>query len=257
MSRDFETGRIDILEAPDGTCVITDIGLDPSAAVNDFTVDRDHSVTTTVTANGQPLSGLPIAFAIVSGPNMGQTSGPGECTTDVNCLTDAAGQTSWSYSSAGLGVDTIRACFTTAGGTEHCAEASKAWADPTAPEAACTPGTNPHGKTVPAAGLKSPGQNEDGYYQLQATDVLDPDALVFVVDGGTGMVFGPFPSGTTIKYTESPDATPSSQPIGSANGEAGAVAWHIIGQGDMQIFAVDNAGNQSEAISCLVPPPPK
>jgi hypothetical protein len=257
LSRDFETGRIDILEAPDGTCVITEIGLDPSAAVNDFTVDQNHSVTTTVTANGQPLPGVQITFTVVSGPNDTEVSGPGECTTDANCLTDAAGQTSWSYSSVGLGTDTIHACFTTAGGTEHCAEAAKLWADLTAPEAACTPGTNPHGNTVPPAGLKAPGQNEDGYYELTATDVLDPDPLIFVVDSGTGTVFGPFPSGTTIKYTQAPGATPSIKSIGSANGDAGAVAWHIIGQGDMEMYAVDDAGNQSAPVSCLVPPPPK
>jgi hypothetical protein len=257
LSRDFETGRIDILEAPDGTCVITEIALDPPDAVNDFTTDQTHTVTSTVTANDQPLAGVQISFSIVSGPNAGQASDPGECSVNANCTTDAAGQTSWSYASAGLGTDLIRACFTTADGSEHCAEVTKQWADLTAPEVACVPGTNPHGAKVPPAGEKSPGQNEDGNYQLNATDALDPDPDIYVVDTGSGTVFGPYPSGTQIKYTESPDATPEAKPMGSTNGAAGAVAWHIIGTGDMQIYSVDSSGNQSTAIACLVPPPPK
>lgn len=257
LSRDFETGRIDILEAPDGTCVITEITLDPPTALNDFTSDQAHTVTATVTANGQPLPGVQITFTVVSGPNNGETSGPGECTVDVNCNTDAAGQTSWSYTSAGLGTDSIEACFTTAGGTEHCAFASKEWADLTAPEAACTETVNPNGNNVPRAGQQSPGQNEDGFYGLGGTDALDPDVEIFVIDTGTGTVFGPFPAGTNIKYTQAPGATPESKPIGSSEGAAGAVAWHITGQGDMAVYAVDDSGNQSDPVSCLVPPPPQ
>jgi len=129
LSRDYESGRIDILEAPDGTCVTTEISLDPSSAVNDLDFDKDHSVTATVLANGQPLSGVLVEFNVTFGPNTGQVSNPGECTTDVNCTTDAAGQTSWSYTSIGSGTDTIEACYTTAGGTEHCATATKDWVD--------------------------------------------------------------------------------------------------------------------------------
>lgn len=257
LSRDFESGRIDILEAPDGTCVITEIELAPPVAVNDFTSDQTHTVTTTVTANGAPLPGVTITFTVLSGPNAGQVSDPGECAANVNCVTDAAGQTSWTYTSVGLGTDNIKACFTTAGGTEHCATAAKRWADLTPPEASCPPATNPNGQKVPPAGEKSPGQNEDGFYKLVATDVLDPSPDIFVVDAGTGTVFGPFPSGTQIKYTQAPGAEPSQKEIGSPNGEAGAVAYHITGQGDMQVYAVDDAGNQSASVNCLVPPPPK
>jgi hypothetical protein len=110
---------------------------------------------------------------------------------------------------------------------------------------------------VPPAGEQSPGQNEDGFYKLVASDVLDPSPDIFVVDAGTGTVFGPFPSGTQIKYTQAPGAEPSQKEIGSPSGEAGAVAYHITGQGDMQVYAVDAGGNQSAAVSCLVPPPPK
>ena len=96
-----------------------------------------------------------------------------------------------------------------------------------------------------------PGQNEDGFYQLNATDAVDPNPRIFVVDSGTGTVFGPYPSGTNIKYVQAPGATPSASPM------AGAVAWMIKGQGDMLVYAVDGSGNQSDNLSCLVPPPPK
>jgi hypothetical protein len=45
--------------------------------------------------------------------------------------------------------------------------------------------------------------------------------------------------------------------MGSGTGAAGAVTWHIIGSGDMLVYAVDGAGNASSPITCLVPPTPK
>ncbi len=70
-------------------------------------------------------------------------------------------------------------------------------------------------------------------------------------------MFGPFASGVKIKYTQAPGAPPKSMPIGSTNGRAGAVSVHIIGQGDIGVFAVDASGNTSPRLACLVPPPPK
>jgi len=127
--------------------------------------------------------------------------------------------------------------------------------DRTPPEVSCIETTNPHGKTVPPAGsTTSPGpkggQNDDGYYQLLATDDIDP----FVTDTGSGTIFGPFASGIKIKYTEDADATPIIKKIGSATD---AVTWHIIGNGDPAVTAVDDAGNVGGPVLCLVPPPPK
>jgi hypothetical protein len=134
--------------------------------------------------------------------------------------------------------------------------------DLTPPEVGCLETVNPHGKNVPPAGkttLPGPkgGQNEDGFYELTAWDAVDPDPQIFVVDAGSGTVFGPFASGAKIKYTEAKGATPSQKKIGSSNGQADAVDWHIIGNGDPEVYAVDASGNQSDAASCLVPPPPK
>ena len=76
---------------------------------------------------------------------------------------------------------------------------------------------------------------------------------MFVKDLGSGTVFGPYPSGTVVKYTEANGATPREKKIGSANGEAGAVLVHINGTGDMGVYSVDDR----TVVSCLVPPPPK
>jgi hypothetical protein len=117
----------------------------------------------------------------------------------------------------------------------------------------CEETVNPHGQTTPPAGsttLPGPngGQNEDGFYLIGS----DVGTDVFVVDLGSGTVFGPYPSGTVVKYTEANGATPSAQKIGSDNGQAGAVEVHITGTGDMGVRTIDN-----HTINCLVPPPPK
>ena len=119
----------------------------------------------------------------------------------------------------------------------------------------CTETTNPHGQTVPPAGsttLPGPngGQNEDGFYLLSTDSGVD----VFVLDTGSGTVFGPFDSETKIKYTQAPGATPGAQKIGSAQGQAGAVQYHITGTGDASVYPF---GEPDRAVSCLVPPPPK
>jgi len=247
-----------------GVTVISDIDLSPETDTNP--VGASHTVTATVLQDNVPLEGTRVTFTVVAGPNAGETSGPGECSADPDCDTDVNGQTSWTYTgSGGPGIDFIEATFVDAAGrTQRSNRVQKTWEEipDQPPEAACIETVNPHGKTVPPAGsttLPGPkgGQNEDGYYQLVARDDLDPDPRVFAVDLGTGTIFGPFPSGTNIKYTEANGATPSQKRIGSTNGQAGAVAWHITGTGDLAVFAVDAAGNTSERFLCLVPPPPK
>lgn len=151
-----------------------------------------------------------------------------------------------------MGTDVIRICFSDPQGFKLCKTAEKHWVDTTPPAGACAEGTNPHGKTKPGA------KNEDGFYELLAEDALDPDPQIYVIDSGSGTVWGPFSSGTQVKYTEAPGAPPSQKKIGSDTGQAGAVAWHITGNGDACIYTVDAAGNQSECNCCLlVPPPPK
>lgn len=134
--------------------------------------------------------------------------------------------------------------------------------DKTAPVSACPTTVNPHGLKKPAAGRNdlpgtNGGQNEDGYYELTAIDLLDTNPTVYVVDMATGFQFGPFVSGTKIKYTEANGITPVQKKIGSNAGQAGAVDWHIFGQGDFYTYSTDSSGNTSEKVECLVPAPLK
>jgi hypothetical protein len=115
----------------------------------------------------------------------------------------------------------------------------------------CVESVNPHGQTVPPAGsttLPGPsgGQNEDGFYRI-GTDV---GTSVTIVTGG--VTFGPFPSGSVVKYTQAPGATPSQKTIGSSTGQAGAVIVHITGPDELVVMAIDGS-----TTTCLVPPPPK
>jgi hypothetical protein len=115
----------------------------------------------------------------------------------------------------------------------------------------CEESVNPHGQNTPPAGsttLPGPrgGQNEDGFYKIGS----DAGSDVFVVTGG--VTFGPFSSGTVVKYTQAPGATPSSKTIGSDNGQAGAVTTHITGPDELVVRSIDGS-----TITCFVPPPPK
>jgi hypothetical protein len=134
--------------------------------------------------------------------------------------------------------------------------------DTTPPEVACIESVNPRGMKVPPAGnttLPKPkgGQNEDGFYLLEAVDICDPDPMIFVEDTGSGYLFGPFTSGDIIKYTEDAVAVPEMKKMGSDKGKAGAVTKHIIGTGDACVTAVDFSGNVAACVSCLVPSLPK
>ena len=237
------------------------IKLDPQTDVNP--VGEDHTVTATVThLSGFPMPGILVSFQVVSGPNAGEVSDPGECSIDPNCRTDGAGQTSWTYPGlGGVGTDTIVACVehednNNSGDLRTCAEARKEWV-----ELACTETVNPHGKTTPPAGSTTlpgskGGQNEDGFYEL-SLDGFPRGSRLWVTDASGSGPFGPFSPGDKVKITEAPGATPSSKPMGSSNGQAAALAAHITLTGDALLFAVDPAGNRFGPVSCLVPPPPK
>ena len=238
---------------------VADIHLAPPTATNELgTPGQTHTVTAIVAAGADGgVSGVTVNFEILTGPNAGVTH---------SSVTDGSGEAEFTYTAlqglVGLGTDVIKACFADDLDHEVCDTAEKTWVDTTPPEVACLETVNPHGKKVPPAGSTTPpgpkgGQNEDGFYKLTAWDAVDPDPQIYVVDSGSGTVFGPFPSGTKIKYTEDPTATPTIKRMGSSKGQAGDIDWHIIGNGDADVYAVDASGNASAALSCLVPPPPK
>lgn len=138
-------------------------------------------------------------------------------------------------------------------------------ADTTPPIAECIENVNPHGLVIPPAGKSTApgtnpnsGVNEDGFYHLTAVDDSGLPVTIFI-RGTSGLPvppFGPFASGTTVKITEAPGSVPTSMPMGSSNGAAGAVAAHIILDSDAVMVAVDAAGNVT-TVNCFVPPPPK
>jgi hypothetical protein len=128
------------------------------------------------------------------------------------------------------------------------------WAGSVCECVTCEETVNPHGRNVPRAGQRSPGRNEDGFYRLGST--FDPSVDLFVTDDLGSGPFGPFASGDAVKITEAPGARPGAKPMGSARGQAGAVAAHVTLRSDARIFAIDPSGNRTEA-ACLVPPPPK
>jgi hypothetical protein len=229
--------------------VVATIDLTPATATNELgTPGQTHTVTATVAAGADGgVSGVAVAFEILSGPNAGRTA---------TATTNAAGVATFTYTAtqglAGLGTDTIEGCFTDSQGTEACDTATKRWVDTTAPAVACKPTTNPSGTTVPAAGNNpKSGQNPDGFYELTATDAVDPNPRLTLSDSGSSATFGPFAGGTKIKLTQAPGATPSKKP------GPGVIDWHITIKGDGSLTATDASGNVSAPVSCKVAPAPK
>jgi hypothetical protein len=152
-----------------------------------------------------------------------------------------------------IGVDTITAGVTlnTPNGETDTEQVTKEWRDTTPPVATCEPTNNPGGKNVPPAGDNpSSGQNPDGFYVLLATDDVDPNPDITVSDTGSSFVAGPYASGTKIKLTQAPGATPNVKP------GAGDIDWHITLKGDAVVTATDSSGNTA-SVTCHVPPPPK
>jgi hypothetical protein len=140
---------------------------------------------------------------------------------------------------------------------------------------------NPHGQTIPSAGslptcpigtipttnASNAGENPDGFFFVGTENQNGVCGLgtadVKLIDLGTGLTFpgpinpptpGEFANGTTIKYTQAPGTKSLDvDKIGSKNGQAGAVDFHLTGAGDLEVCSADGSG----CVTCLVPPPPK
>jgi hypothetical protein len=244
------------------TIHLLQLALSPAFESNELGSDNDHTVTATILGDPAQVAGRLIDFA-VSGQNGGAA---GTC-APLDCMTDAAGQVTFAYSTPvepdSLGEDWIKAT-TVIAGEDTFVEVHKEWVDTTPPEALCYPTANPHGDQEPVApGKGGQGQNQDGFYEMSGSDdVWPPDTLgLFVTDTESGTVFGPFAVGTRIKYVEANGATPSISPMGGNNGKGGGLAidvdWKIVGNGDAAVTAVDGSGNVGGPVFCLVPPPPK
>ncbi len=213
----------------------------PTANAELGTPGQTHTVTADVAAGvAGGVASVPVSFSVTAGPNAGSSG-----TTN----TDANGEASFTYTAAqgpaGLGTDQIQACFTDSQGTTSCATATATWGDTTPPQVDCAQGGNPAGN-IPGGGR---GQSSPGFYTLTATDAVDPDPMITVTDPASGATFGPFPSGTRIKVTQAPGATP-----GQKSG-TGDVDWHITVNGDPALTATDASGNTSAPVICPLPPP--
>ena len=238
----------------DVTDCITETGVDIAATpaldtAELGTVGQTHTVDGELDAAGTGVAGRNVSIQVLSGPNAGASG---------NALTSSAGTAPFTYpltqGPTGLGLDVIQACWSDDFGDDDCALATLEIADTTAPDSRCDPTTNPSGLAIPQAGLRSPGQNEDGYYKLTATDAVHPDAQLWLADEGSSAVFGPYPSGTRIKYTQAAGRTPSEQKMGGPNS---SVDYHVTGKGDALVSATDASGNESQPTVCRVPQPPK
>jgi hypothetical protein len=229
--------------------VVATITLTPATEDNELgTSGQTHTVTATVAAGSDGgVSGVTVGFSIGSGPNAGASD---------SATTDAAGEATFTYTArqglAGLGTDAIEGCFTDSQNTTVCDQAQKRWVDTTAPTVRCEPATNPSGENIPSAGDNpKAGQNPDGFYVLTATDAVDPSPQLTLADTGSTATFGPFASGTKIKLTQAPGATPMQKP------GTGAIDWQIRTKGDGSLTATDASGNTSAPVSCKVAPAPK
>jgi len=129
------------------------------------------------------------------------------------------------------------------------------------PEVWCEETVNPHGNNIPGEkrsdNAKEKAQNPDGFYQLFAEDFYDPNPAIWVGTEAEPFLFGPFVSGTRIKFTEAPGKAPSCKKIGSANEQADAILCHITLPTDPFVSAIDASRNIGTCGCCLVPPPPK
>jgi hypothetical protein len=162
-------------------------------------------------------------------------------------MTTGAAAAFLSFGGVGYAVDAVQTAVT---GPEGQTASDDQYGGP------CTECVNPHGQTIPPAGLTPPGtnpkggENPDGSYQVGTAG----GGEVIVIDLGSGTVFGPYPGGTAIKNTQAPGKTPSEKKIGSDTGQAGAVETHITGTGDFKVVLVSDP---TVSQTCLVPPPPK
>jgi len=86
----------------------TFINLSPNTATND--VLTEHTVIATIETDEIPEPGILVTFEVISGPNAGEMSDPGngECSINDDCTTDENGQVSWTYTGSKFpGTDTI------------------------------------------------------------------------------------------------------------------------------------------------------
>lgn len=237
------------------TCVdvgVYDLTLAPATATNELGSDNTHTVTATLAGPAGAVAGYAVTFAVG-----GQNAGAAGVCAPADCKTNAAGQVTFTYSvpvaPGSIGLDTLTASVTlgSPNGETDTEQVTKRWADTTPPALRCVPTTNPSGGNTPNAGNNpKSGQNPDGFYELVASDDVDPNPSIVIADSASSFTAGPYASGTKIKLTQAPGATPNVKP------GPGVIDWHVTLNGDAVVTATDSSGNTT-TVNCNVPPPPK
>jgi hypothetical protein len=111
--------------------------------------------------------------------------------------------------------------------------------DVTAPVLSCPPGPNPAGSTS--------STTADGYFQMIAVDDVDPDVDLYVRDTASNLRFGPYPSGTTFKLTQTPGGNVEVKPF------TGAVQNKLTLNGDAELMGTDASGNTATTVCSVAP----
>jgi len=157
-------------------------------------VGDTHEATATIeNGTGNPVSGIPVIFTVISGPNQGET---GSDTTDQD------GKATFSYTGdGGIGTDEIQACFTYEDNTVCSQTVTKVWNQTIVTEIVLDPSyalnldgeshtvtatitpTPPSGTSVTFTVISGPNQGETG------SDTTDQDGKAtfsYTGDGGVG-----------------------------------------------------------------------
>jgi hypothetical protein len=191
LSREAFSGRIDVLEAPHGTCVVFELALTPKTAFN--MTGSTHTVTATLTANKKPFAGETILFS-VSGAN--SASGTG--------TSNASGQATFSYIGANAGTDTITACAdinknASCDAEEPTDTATKTWEAPISAQGVPVSAVEGNPFTAAVATVTDPDPNSTASEYSATIFWGDGTSSVGTLSGPTG---GPFTVSGSHTYVE-------------------------------------------------------
>jgi len=247
------TGVNPTISLPLGTTTVT-------LTVNDGEFDDTDTVDITVEDTTDPVLTVPNDVEVEQETTAG-TVVPLEATATDICDADVD-ITSDELAIYPLGTTTVTFTATDDSGNSATDSMTVTVVDTTAPVVECVESVNPHGNNVPGENRSKNDKdkrniNPDGFYELSATDICDaePDLWIGTVDDPYLFKLDTVDGSVVVKFTEAPGAVPSCKKIGSSNGQAGAVSFHITLPSDPVVTAVDLAGNVTSC-TCLVPPPP-
>ena len=205
------------------------------AFVEQITVHVNDVTPPVVTVNDQTVEATSPAGAVINYPATAVDNVDGPLTP--TCVPPPG-------TTFPLGGTLVTCTATDAAGNVGSDTATMTVVDTTPPTAACTPTGNPSGNPPPS-------DNKDGFFQISSTDIVDTAVAVFIRDTASPTVnFGPFPTGTKIKLVQDPDSTPSVAP------GMGGIDYKVKLRGDALIVGIDDFGNVSAPVTCLVPPRP-